>query len=45
MTFFIPVTYSMCGEYEVEANTIEEANKLVEAGNHPYNTMPTKQRK
>jgi hypothetical protein len=40
MKFQIAVTWSMYDTYDVEADSIEEAMKLIREGNPPYDFLP-----
>jgi hypothetical protein len=41
MKFKIPVYWHVYGEYEVEANSLNEAIQLVEDGTPPYDGLPS----
>ena len=39
--FKVACNWTMYGEFDVEADTIDQAIALVEAGREPYNGVPT----
>lgn len=40
MKFKVPVEWTMIGEYEVDAESLQEAIEKVNAGEHPFDELP-----